>query len=256
MIPYYGDGEDKRCSVCGTYGILKAIDLGELDWRQRGKTVWIELHRCTSCTASWRYRLQAKVLIGHYGDGETSLAQLVEQPSFRALRLYEPGTGGPLRPFLSRHPHYECSDYVAEAPLGAQLALRNENLCQLTYAASCFDVVLTSDVLEHVAEPWRALAELRRVLAPGGRHVFTLPVRDPMPPATVTRIAYSEGKEQRLLPLIEHKGFDGKSYPVYTDFGADLPERLEAYGFATEIHRADEGMPQKLSLLVFCSQAV
>ena len=38
-----------------------------------------------------------------------------------------------------------------------------------------FDVVLCSQVLEHVNDPARALAEIHRVLAPGGRLVLTVP---------------------------------------------------------------------------------
>lgn len=41
-----------------------------------------------------------------------------------------------------------------------------------------FDVVWSSDVMEHVAEPRAVLAECRRVLAPGGRCIFTIDLRD------------------------------------------------------------------------------
>ena len=40
---------------------------------------------------------------------------------------------------------------------------------QLPFASGSFDVVLLIAVLEHTREPWRILAEARRVLTPGGR---------------------------------------------------------------------------------------
>jgi ubiquinone/menaquinone biosynthesis C-methylase UbiE len=39
---------------------------------------------------------------------------------------------------------------------------------RLPFAEDSFDTVFCSQVLEHVPEPWLALAEFRRVLKPGG----------------------------------------------------------------------------------------
>ncbi|WP_340647270.1 class I SAM-dependent methyltransferase [Phenylobacterium sp.] len=46
---------------------------------------------------------------------------------------------------------------------------------RLPFADACFDVVICSEVLEHLHEYDRALAEIRRVLKPGGRFVPTVP---------------------------------------------------------------------------------
>ena len=43
------------------------------------------------------------------------------------------------------------------------------------FEANTFDTVYTSQVLEHVAEPWRALREFQRVLKPGGRLIVQVP---------------------------------------------------------------------------------
>jgi SAM-dependent methyltransferase len=43
------------------------------------------------------------------------------------------------------------------------------------FADESFDTVYTSQVLEHVAEPWRALGEFHRVLRPGGRLIVQVP---------------------------------------------------------------------------------
>ena len=45
----------------------------------------------------------------------------------------------------------------------------------LPFAAASFDVVLLIAVLEHTSEPWRLLAEARRVLRPGGRAIVVVP---------------------------------------------------------------------------------
>jgi SAM-dependent methyltransferase len=46
---------------------------------------------------------------------------------------------------------------------------------QLPFPGASFDVVLLVAVLEHTREPWRILAEARRVLKPGGRAVMVVP---------------------------------------------------------------------------------
>lgn len=48
--------------------------------------------------------------------------------------------------------------------LNPELTLRTGNIYQLPYADNSFDAVLCSEVLEHLDDPERALAELRRVI--------------------------------------------------------------------------------------------
>jgi SAM-dependent methyltransferase len=46
---------------------------------------------------------------------------------------------------------------------------------ELPFPSESFDLVLLVAVLEHTREPWRILAEVRRVLKPGGRVVMVVP---------------------------------------------------------------------------------
>jgi ubiquinone/menaquinone biosynthesis C-methylase UbiE len=45
----------------------------------------------------------------------------------------------------------------------------------LPFARESFQIVLLVAVLEHTSEPWRVLAEARRVLKPGGRTILVVP---------------------------------------------------------------------------------
>jgi len=45
----------------------------------------------------------------------------------------------------------------------------------LPFATGSFEIVLLVAVLEHTREPWRVLAEAKRVLKPGGRVIMVVP---------------------------------------------------------------------------------
>lgn len=50
---------------------------------------------------------------------------------------------------------------------------------RLPFATSCFDVVFSADVLEHVDDPFKSAAEILRVLKPGGVLYVDLPFLQP-----------------------------------------------------------------------------
>lgn len=62
-----------------------------------------------------------------------------------------------------------------EVPSGASAEVEVGTILDMPYADGSFDVVLASEILEHVPEDDRAISELVRILAPGGILAITVP---------------------------------------------------------------------------------
>lgn len=97
----------------------------------------------------------------------------------------------------------------------------------LPFAAGSFDALLCIHVLEHVAQDRAAIAELRRVLKPGGWAVVSVPLRLDRP--THEDPAVTDPAERARL-------FGERGHVRY--YGADFRERLQAAGFAVEMDPA------------------
>jgi SAM-dependent methyltransferase len=74
----------------------------------------------------------------------------------------------------------EASEYVAEMVPRAQalnpgIVVTEESAYELKHADNSFDMVFLLEVLEHLDYPDKALAEIRRVLKPGGYLVLGVP---------------------------------------------------------------------------------
>jgi SAM-dependent methyltransferase len=70
---------------------------------------------------------------------------------------------------------FAAMDQAGEAPAGATaLAVRGDAYA-LPFADDSFDRIIAAEVLEHLPEDTRAIAELQRVLRPGGLIAVTVP---------------------------------------------------------------------------------
>ena len=108
---------------------------------------------------------------------------------------------------------YTCSDFDERAHAGTiridlqDIELENES----------FDVILSPHVLEHLPNPDKALSEIFRVLAPGGRLYLQIPLL----------------QSKTTVPTTPE--FHGDATPVHWRFGFDLTERLTNCGFMTTL---------------------
>ncbi len=184
-----------RCAICGWTG------------RSFEGTAHCESALCPQCRSIARDRF----LIESFG-------RTVEYR--RGLRVLEtsPRLGDDYRAAMGRWFDYTCSDFD-ESMHKAAIRL---DLQDIDLADGSLDVILTPHVLEHVPDTDKALAEIRRVLAPGGWMFLQVPVL-----------------QGRTAPPAEPE-FHGDNTPVFWRFGFDLTARLRAARFTTSLLCTEE----------------
>jgi SAM-dependent methyltransferase len=99
----------------------------------------------------------------------------------------------------------------------------------LPFPAASFDVVIALWVLEHLRQPERVLAEVRRVLAPGGHFLFLTPNAH-HPLILANRLNWAFPAVQRLLIPRLYGRAEADTFRVH--YRANTPERLRALAAA------------------------
>jgi SAM-dependent methyltransferase len=251
LIDYVGSlrsGRLERCAVCGRLRLLiyrrrvltpRLAELWGLSARQAEAFARKESLECTHCGAKLRGRRMAQVVLSLFPAGNPpapSLAQWVKNPDVQRLRVAEINTIDGLHSFMRKLPNFTSSDYHdVNGPAAVETGMRSEDLTRLSYPDDSLDLILTSETLEHVPDLNAALREILRALAPGGRHVFTVPVLPTVEKTFSRSVVLADGTIEDRAPRICHPGGDW-GYPVFTEFGKDLPALLSTAGFETIVH--------------------
>ncbi len=122
--------------------------------------------------------------------------------------------------FYSRFRESETLNYTT-TDLNSPLADVKADICDLPFSDNEFDFILCNHVLEHIPDDKRAMRELYRVLKPGGRAVFQIPLEMDRE-TTFEDDSITDRKERaRIFGQYDH-------VRVY---GMDYFERLENIGF-------------------------
>ena len=233
----------RLCGVCGARP-------RQTPRRQPGE--WREQVHCLACGALNRSAALAEVLMLPYrrlgvnvlGDARVLL---------EGLRIHEFGHTGALRTVFGVLPGFTASDHVEGLAPGAAWrdGICNEDIQNLSFEDASIDLLVSQDVKEHVADPWRGFAEIHRVLRPGGRHVFTIPFNSALPVSRVRAVI-----EAGALRHIEPPQYHGdprraEGALVFTDFGADFAGRLREIGLDLRVHAIDDPEAPGCPILVF-----
>jgi|SRR5450631_2796329 SAM-dependent methyltransferase len=219
VMPAYlggiGDWRLGRCRCCERSTLFVAQKNGSAESRA-----------CLFCSANERYELLAVEIRSRYGE------------SLPKLDVLELDPRSPLRPLLSRARSYTRSFYEEGCSSVQKDGAVCEDITALTFRSGSFDLIVSSEVLEHVPRLDRALAESARVLRPAGAHLFTVPPRA----RTRRRAEIVDGKVVHIEPPEYHLDpLSPEGILAFWDIGPDLPQALPTKGLHIKIARAPSG---------------
>jgi SAM-dependent methyltransferase len=184
----------RRCNICG--------------WR--GRRFLTYLHPfvlCPRCGSQIRHRLIAAALRHHDAGARVRL------DGGRILHVSaEYCLGLALRP---RARQYVRADWV---PVDCDV---RQDLTRLPFRGDTFDILVACDTLEHIVDDRRALDECRRVLAPGGAAILTVPQSDDGFDTDDDPAVTSEAARTVRYGQADH----------VRNYGADFADRLASAGF-------------------------
>lgn len=214
-----------KCTVCGRTTFFYCHDLNGV----RGSMI------CVFCRSCSRNRHIAKIILNTFSDSKKEHLNEISN-ELSKLDIYQASAKGGLNKVLSNSPKYICSEYFDNVIHGEKNShgILCEDLQNLSFPDNSFDLIITEDVFEHIRHPELAWNEIKRVLKPGGYHIFSMPFH--FDRITFKRIDVSSDKDIFIVPPRYHgDSLRNEGIIVYNDFGVDLYLYLESIGLPTEV---------------------
>lgn len=226
---------DRRAAATSTLSKLRNA------WRLLDtRTLRLQRSPCPLCGSRWlltlsRNELGVRCLRCGASAVTQSLAAVVREqfPDLSRADVFEPSARGPLVAWLRREARtLATSEYFEDVEPGRiDGGIRCEDLQHLSFADASFDLVTSTEVLEHVQDDAAAFREVHRVLRPGGWTIFTVPLSGNVDTVERTRVA--GGVLEHVLPPEFHgDAYRGNRVLCYRNYGSDIVDRLAGAGFA------------------------
>ncbi len=155
------------CPVCGRVSLI--VDIGS-NLRESCK--------CIRCRSTSRQRQLAFVVCSVVGSiTSTRLRSLKDVAALDDYAIYNTEASRQIHKQLVGMKNYVCSEYFGEEYVSGEIVkgIMHQDLMHLSLEDESIDLVISSDVFEHIPDPYRAHREVFRVLRTGGRHIFTVP---------------------------------------------------------------------------------
>lgn len=159
-----------------------------------------------------------------------------EYPNWQELKIHEssPGNRGHSVLLRKKAKSYTETQYFPNEELGSMVnGIRCEDLEQQTFPDAEFDLVITSDVMEHIYEPDKAFQEIYRTLKPGGAHIFSVPLVNKHKASQRWANKGKDGNPEFLFEPDWHGNpIDKKGSPVTMHWGYDIVDFIKKHSGA------------------------
>lgn len=230
-----------NCNICGN----------DVNFTYEHDSLWRETLFCSVCKSPSRYRSIATGIIKAVEDivgiKVDSVSDFCNEDFPRKIDIYDTQRAFhynhcayPLPDLLKDSGNFlvKTSQFIQDIPLGSEIdnGVTNQNLESLTFKDESFDIVITSDVMEHVRLDEVAHNEISRVLKKNGVYIFTVPHTRGIY-ENLTRVAIPDPNDQSKDVFIlepEYHGDvngDGGGALSYRVYGLELDEMLHRAGF-------------------------
>lgn len=198
---------------------------------------------CIKCRSNSRKRHLASLFLKSLRKRKKALrfSSLRKIPSNISLKLYNVESNGALHENLKHIDNYVSSEYFGPYEIfgAAQNGVLNVDLQNIPFEDESVDYIISTEVFEHVPDPYKAFKEVYRILRTGGAHIFTVPfiggVKDEV------RSILNDNNEIVYLMSPQYHGDpigDEKGILVYTLFSEEMFSKLEAIGFNMRVDRS------------------
>lgn len=211
-------GVEGFCSVCGEASrFILDLNFGsgiDVNFKER--------IQCPKCNLNMRMRYMASWLLGHYKTGQKiySYERITSWYKAVAERIGEENITG--------------SEYFGASYQSGDMVngILHEDAMKLSFADEMFDIIVSNNVFEHVADYKDALSESCRVLKRNGKMLLSIPF-DIKKEKTEIRAKIVDGKVMHLkTPVYHGNPLDSKGSLVFADFGWDLLNTIKECGFS------------------------
>ncbi len=218
-----------RCSVCGFLTLLLV----------KGENLR-ETFRCLKCQSTNRQRQLAYVCCQAIGSiKEKNLSSMKDFSKLDNFVIYNTEAHGAIHKQLAKTKNYICSEYFGDSYKSGDFVndIMHQDLMNLSLMDESVDLVISSDVFEHIPYPYKAHQEVYRILKKGGRHIFTVPFYQTEFLDEDRTIIDKNGKAVFLKDPLYHKDpLRPEGALVYKIFSLEMLIKLRKIGFKTNFY--------------------
>lgn len=212
-----------RCNICTYAGTPIYVFARTRYYERLGVSVLRENIVCSSCRASSRQRALLH-----------AVTRLFETEEVNTILDTDDQWPGSIR--LAERAGYQTSTFDRALPSGSYTAkgIRNENLLAMSFESESLDMLISSDVQEHIYDISQLLSEVHRVLRPAGRYIFTTPFVASLAATRELGIQTPGGVLWHGQRYLHGDPRRAGGIPAFWLFGGDLQSIFREHGFVLE----------------------